>query len=72
MYFVPFDFTTDRHTLAYYHFASGEQRTLTNPATLPFTIANGAWDVAADGSRIVFQSAADNNLWLMEIVQPGS
>lgn len=72
VYFVPFDFTTDRHTLAYYHFPSGEQRMLTNPATLPFTIANGAWDVAADGSRIVFQSAADNNLWLMEIVEPGS
>ncbi len=41
-------------------------RYLTDRNTLPFTIANGAWDVSADGSSIIFQSADDRNVWILD------
>lgn len=67
VYYLPLDANSRFHSLAYYHIPSGENRVLTTPDTLPFTIKNGDWDVSADGRRIVFQEAADNGLWLLEM-----
>ncbi|MCS7056629.1 MAG: hypothetical protein NZM18_10725 [Thermoflexales bacterium] len=33
----------------------------------PFKIANGDWDVARDGSKLVFLSARDRNVWLLAL-----
>lgn len=40
------------------------ERLIAADAGSPFKIANGDWDVARDGSKIVFLSARDRNLWL--------
>jgi hypothetical protein len=37
------------------------------PALLFFKIANGDWSVSPDRSRIVFRSALDGNLWMLEL-----
>jgi hypothetical protein len=66
VYYVPFDPTTNEQSLAYYHIPTGEQRQLTDPSTTPFSIANGDWSVSADGKRIVFLSAVDRIMWLLE------
>ena len=46
---------------------SGQTRALTNPSVTPFKIANNDWAVAPDGSQIVFVSAEDLNLWLLDL-----
>jgi Tol biopolymer transport system component len=46
--------------------ASDAARQLIAPsAHSPFKIANGDWDVSRDGSKVVFLSARDRNLWLV-------
>lgn len=40
------------------------ERLIAAGAGSPFKIANGDWDVARDGSKMVFLSARDRNLWL--------
>lgn len=67
VYYLPLDANNRFHSLAYYHIPSGENRILTTPETLPFTIKNGDWDVSVDGKRIVFHEAADNEMWLLEM-----
>ena len=42
-----------------------EAPSFTDPATQPFTIANGDWSVSPDGREILFQEARDGNLWLL-------
>lgn len=69
VYYLPFDLNSPHHTLAYYHIPTGENRVLTSPETLPFTIMNGDWDVSADGRRMVFQNALDRNMWLLEMIE---
>lgn len=67
VYYLPFEPDSSRHSLAYYELDTGEHHLLTNPDGLPFTVANGEWDVSADGTRIAFQSADDMTLWLLEL-----
>jgi hypothetical protein len=67
VYYLPFDFTSPHHTLAYYHIPTGENRVLVTPDDLAFTIMNGDWAVSADGRRIVFHNAADRTMWLLEM-----
>lgn len=64
VFFLPFDSTTSRHTLMYYHLARRETLTLTGA---DFTVADGDWSVAPDGERIVFLNADDKSLWLLEL-----
>jgi Tol biopolymer transport system component len=40
---------------------------LTDPATTPFRIANGDWSVSPDGRSVVFVSAGDHNLWVLDL-----
>lgn len=66
VYFMPFNFHAgDTHLLAYYHLVSRELRYLTDQ---PFTIANGDWEVSADGNRIAFING-DGRLWLLEMIE---
>ncbi len=66
LYYLPFDPNTPYHTLASYDIQTGDSHIHITPDDIPFTIMNGDWDVAADGQRIVFQNAADWNMWLLE------
>lgn len=66
VYYIPFNTNTEQHTLAYYHILAGTNRTLTDPAVMPLTIANGLWSVSPDGRRIVFFNAVDRATWLLE------
>jgi hypothetical protein len=45
----------------------GAARALTDPRFIPFRIAAGDWALSPDGNRIAFVSAADRNLWLIEL-----
>jgi hypothetical protein len=47
--------------------AAGAMGALTDPAITPLQIAGGDWALAPDGRRLVFVSAADHNLWLLEL-----
>ncbi len=67
LYYLPYTPEQPYQTLAYYHIPTRTNRTLTDATTLPFLIANGDWDVSADGRRILFQSANDGNLWVLEV-----
>jgi Tol biopolymer transport system component len=40
------------------------QQLIAASADSPFKIANGDWDVSRDGSKLVFLSARDRNIWL--------
>jgi murein DD-endopeptidase MepM/ murein hydrolase activator NlpD len=66
VYYITFDSATDIQQLNFYQVMTGESRPLTNPETMPFTIANGDWSVSPDGNTIAFQDARDGNLWLLE------
>lgn len=66
VYFLPFNPAAgETHVLGYYHLVSRELRYLTDPASQPFTVANGDWEVSADGQKIVFING-DGRLWLLE------
>lgn len=66
LYYIPFDPVNGIQALHYYDLRTGEDRLLIDPATTPFTIANGDWSVSPDGTRIAFQNAADDRLWVMQ------
>ncbi len=66
VYYIPFDPTTDRQSLMYYHLPSGESRLLVDSTNQTFIVTGGDWSVSADGRRIVYLSAPDNTLWLIE------
>ena len=67
LYYVPYDPDTSQHTLRVYDLTTGDDTPLLSDNTPPFTIADGHWDVSADGARIAFQNAADNrNLYVLE------
>jgi Tol biopolymer transport system component len=64
---VPLDLTQPVHRLLQVEAASGVSRPLTDPQLEPFKIANGDWSVSPQGRAIAFVSAADNNIWLIEL-----
>ncbi|MCA0455081.1 MAG: M23 family metallopeptidase [Chloroflexi bacterium] len=66
LYYIPFDPVTGVQSMHYYDLTTGEDRALTDPATTNFTVANGDWSVSPDGTRILFQNAADRRLWVLE------
>ncbi len=47
--------------------ASGEARALIDPSVTPVRIAGGDWALSPEGQRIVFVSAEDHNLWILEL-----
>jgi len=70
LFYIPFDAQSDIHQLLSYDIETGETHALTNPATQPFTIMNGQWQVNADASRIVFRNSLDRNLWFIDLINP--
>jgi Tol biopolymer transport system component len=43
------------------------QQLISASAASPFKIANGDWDVSRDGSKLIFLSARDQNIWLASL-----
>lgn len=64
---IPLDLNQPVHQLWQVEAATGQSTPLTDPALLPFKIANGDWSVSPDGQHIVFVSAQDSNLWLIDL-----
>jgi hypothetical protein len=66
---VPFEYQlgNSTHRLIEIDVASGEVRNLTDPAVLSFRIANGDWTLSRNGQYMVFLSADDRNLWLIDL-----
>jgi len=64
---VPLDLTQPDHRLVQIEADSGEAHPLTDPLVEPFKIANGDWAVSPDGRSVAFVSAADGNIWLIEL-----
>lgn len=58
------------HRLLEVDAASGAARALTDPAVTPFRVAGGDWSVSPDGRRVVFVSAGDHNLWVIDLPPP--
>jgi hypothetical protein len=63
--FIPLELQASTMRLQEYDAVTSTWKELTDPARLPFRVANNDWIVSPDGSQIVFVSADDNNLWLL-------
>lgn len=70
VYYITYDPATDIQQLHAYHVPSAASWALTDPAVMPFTIANGDWAVSPDGQAIAFQEARDDNIWLLHALSP--
>jgi hypothetical protein len=66
--FVPLEADAAHHTLWEYDVVSQDERPLTDPQHTPYRIANNDWTVSPDGRYIVFLSAEDHNLWLLDLL----
>lgn len=64
---VPLRASAAAHELLEIEAATGVARPLTDPATLPFKIANGDWTVSPDGRYVVLVESRDDNLWLIDL-----
>jgi Tol biopolymer transport system component len=64
---IPLDLDQPLNQLLQVEAATGQVRALTDPGIPPFKIANGDWRVSPGGSEIIFVSAEDGNIWLIEL-----
>jgi len=64
---VPMDSSKSSHRLVQVDVENGRMKELTDPETNPFKIAAGNWKVSTDGSKVVYVSATDGNIWLMTL-----
>jgi murein DD-endopeptidase MepM/ murein hydrolase activator NlpD len=65
VYLIPYEPTNPIQTLWWVNLADGARRPLTDPATQPLQIVNGAWEVSPDGRQVLFLNAFDDRLWVM-------
>ena len=64
---VPLEPSANHNRLLEYDAVNGAVRQLTNPALTPFQVAEGNWALSPDGRRLAFVSAADHNLWVLDL-----
>jgi Tol biopolymer transport system component len=64
---IPLDANAASHRLLEIDVASGAVSALTDPALTPFRVAGGDWSPSLDGNQVVFVSADDHNLWVMDL-----
>ncbi len=64
---IPADFDAPAHYLELYNIETEELRKLTDPNAQPFRVEGGDWQVSRDGQQVVFVSAEDRNIWLIEL-----
>lgn len=64
---IPLDLDEPSPSLWQVDVVSGRVRRLTDPRLTPLPIANNDWQVSPDGSRLVFLSSQDRNLWVLPL-----
>lgn len=70
LFYIPLQQGAPSTELVQLDVRTGQRSTLIRAAAdSPFRIANGDWDVSADGKRIVFLSARDRNVWVAELAE---
>jgi hypothetical protein len=64
---IPYDFSSPEPYL--WQISVEEERifALTDPEQIRLPIANNDWQISPDGSKIVFYSMDDLNLWVMDL-----
>lgn len=68
---VPLSSTGPAHALIELDARTLATRTLTDPATTPFKIANGEWSVSPDGRRVAILESADRAIHVIELPLAG-
>ncbi len=64
---VPLSTAGPSHALLEVDVRSLETRSLTDPAALPFKIANGEWSVSPDGRRVAVLESSDKAIHVIEL-----
>ena len=64
---VPLDLNQPINQVLQVEAATGQAHVVTDPGATPFKIANGDWRVSPGGGEMIFVSAEDNNIWLIEL-----
>jgi hypothetical protein len=64
---IPIELNTAGASLWQVDLLHGETIRLTNPETSQIPIANNDWQPSPDGTRIVFLSSVDRNLWVFSL-----
>jgi dipeptidyl aminopeptidase/acylaminoacyl peptidase len=64
---IPLELGKDSHQVWEITAGNFSVRQLSDPTQTRFKIASGDWSVSPDGSRMVFVSAADHNLWILDL-----
>ena len=64
---VPLEPSATSNRLVEVHAEDGYERLLTDPALTPFQIAEGNWSLSPDARRLAFVSAANHNIWVMDL-----
>ncbi len=67
---IPLDLEQPGPTLWQLDVISGESWRLIDPMNISLRIASNDWQPAPDGEKIVFRSAEDQNLWVLELPVP--
>jgi hypothetical protein len=67
---IPLDLESPGPSLWQVNTSNGESLQLTDPAYTSLPIANNDWVPSPDGTRIVFLSSFDRNLWILELPEP--
>jgi Tol biopolymer transport system component len=64
---IPLEPDTTSNRLLEYSVDTSATRPLTSPSATLFQIAGGNWTLSPDGQRLAFVSAADHNLWVLDL-----
>lgn len=64
---IPFRPQATSHELWEFNVDTGQARRLTDPAVIPFKIANGDWAVSPDGRHVAFVESQDRNIWVVTL-----
>ena len=64
---MPMELGAYSHRLQEYDLTTNSIQNLTDPTSHPFRVTNNDWAVSPDGTQVAFVSAADGNLWLIDL-----
>lgn len=67
---IPYDFDAPGPYILHMDLQDNEIWKLTDPAQTEIPIANNDWQPSPDGSRIVYFSSQDHNLWVVALPSP--
>lgn len=64
---IPFQPEAATHEMWEFNVGTEKRCRLTDPAVIPFKIANGDWTVSPDGRYVAFVENQDRNIWVLEV-----